>query len=279
MVPTARHRLATRAAQLTIASLVAATPVGAATYYVDFASGSDRASGLSPAEAWKRAPGDSRAGAGPRSIRLQPGDTILFRGGVDYRGTIVVRASGTAEAPIRYVGDGWGTPQAILDGSEPVAEVRPCRSSRDCGGDPDWEGLTRLSLPGDSLIWDGVFQQDQPLALASAEGPLAPGATRPIAGSAGRAVVIRPRTDLQPRFATGAGRVGFLLIAGGHVEIRGFRTARFAPASRFGPYAGSPLVQLQPIPAVRLAAITGSTNILHAPPVGPAIAGVTSGPM
>jgi hypothetical protein len=258
---------------------VAAAPAGAATYYVDFANGSDRASGLSPAEAWKRAPGDSRAGLGPRGIRLQPGDTILFRGGVDYRGTVVVRASGTAEAPIRYVGDDWGDGWAILDGSEPVAEARPCRSRRDCGNDPDWAGLHRLSLPGDSLIWDGIFQQDQPLALASAEGPLNPGSARPIAGTGGRVVVIRHHTDLPPLFAAGAGRVGFLLVAGGHIEIRGFRPARFAPASRFGPYAGSPIVQLQPIPGIRLAARPDTMGILHAPPIEPSIAGVTSGPI
>lgn len=277
MVRPTRHPFARPA--LALAALVAAAPGGAATYYVDFANGSDRASGLSPAEAWKRAPGDSRAGPGPRSIRLQPGDTILFRGGVDYRGTIVVRASGTAEAPIRYVGDGWGSALANLDGSEPIEEARPCRSRRDCGGEPDWAGLVRLSLPGDSLIWDGLFQQNQPLALASTEGPLVPGSARPIAGKAGRAVVVRPRTDLPSLFAAGAGRVGFLLVAGGHVEIRGFRTARFTQATRFGPYAGAPLVQLQPLPGVRLAALSGEAAILLAPPIGPTIAGVTSGPI
>jgi len=192
-------------------------PAAAATYYVDFANGSDRAPGLSPETAFKRAPGDSRAGPGPRSVRLRPGDTILFRGGTPYRGTVVVRARGTAEAPIRYVGDGWGAAPAILDGSEPIAKARPCRSSRDCGGHPGWAGLQRLSLDGDLLPWDGLFQLDRRIAVLDGDGPLDPGTARLVAGAGGRTLVLRPFDDRPQRFAGGAGRVGFLVVAGGHV--------------------------------------------------------------
>lgn len=264
---------------LAAALLAAGLPARAATYHVDFAHGSDEASGLAPDSAWKRAPGDSRAGPGPRSVRLQPGDTILFRGGVAYRGTVVIRAAGTADAPIRYVGDGWGTAPALLDGSEPTAEARPCRSARDCGGDPGWPGLTRVSLGGDALAWDGLFQQDQPLALVAEDAPLTPGTARPLAGSAGRVLLVRPHGDRPAIFTRGAGRVGFLLVGGGHVQIRGFQPVRFAPAPRFGPYAGLPLVQLQPVAGVTLTAFPAGATFRHAPPTGPSIAGVTSGPI
>lgn len=251
----------------------------ATTYFVDFAAGSDAADGRSPETAWKRAPGDSRAGPGPRSVRLKAGDTVLFRGGVAYRGTIVVRMAGTAAAPIRYVGDGWGAGPAILDGSEPARQVRPCRSARDCGGDEGWAGLHRMSLDGDQTAWDGLFQQERPLVLDDGPGSLSPGTARPMAGSRGRVMLIRADPDLAPAFATGAGRVGFLIVAGGHVEIRGFRASRFAPAHRFGPYAGVPIVQLQPLTGVRLVSMPGAGSVRHAAAIGPVIAGVTSGPI
>ena len=270
------HRFASLSMAL---ALLVAGPTAAATFYVDFANGSDQASGLSPDAAWKRAPGDSRAGAGPRAIRLQPGDTVLFRGGVAYRGTIVVRASGTLEAPIRYVGNGWGAAPAILDGSEPTAEARPCRSARDCGGDSDWAGLHRVSLGGDASVWDGIFQQDQQLDLNSSGAALSPGTARPMPGSDGRTLLVRPLPGRPADYARGAGRVGFLLVAGGHVEIRGFQPARFAPAPRFGPYAGLPFVQLQPIAGVTLRAMPNIADPYLAPPVGSAMAGVTSGPI
>lgn len=261
------------------AALLCGAPATSTNYYVDFDRGLDSASGLSPEAAWKRAPGDSRAGAGPRAVRLQPGDTVLFRGGVAYRGTVVVRAAGTSAAPIRYVGDGWGAEPAVLDGSEPAARARPCRSARDCGGEAGWAGLYRMSLIGDQTSWDGFFQQDQALAPAGPDEPLQQGTLRQMPGSKGRTVLIRPIPGVPPHFSTGAGRVGFLLVAGGHVEIRGFRTSRFSPAPRFGPYAGWPLVQLQPMPGVRLVSMPGAVGIRQAAPVGPAIAGVTSGPI
>jgi hypothetical protein len=264
---------------VTAAALTGLVPAQAATYHVDFAHGSDTADGLSPATAWRRAPGDSRAGEGPRATRLQPGDIILFRGGVAYRGTVVVRTAGTPDAPIRYVGNGWGPATAILDGAEPAADARPCRSARDCGGAPDWAALHRVSLGSDSLASDGLFQQDQPLALSSTDGPLAPGSARPLPGSGGRILLVRPHAGLPATFARGAGRVGFLLVAGGHVEIRGFQPARFMPAPRFGPYAGLPLVQLQSLAGVTLTALPVGITLRRAAPIDPVIAGVTSGPI
>jgi hypothetical protein len=261
------------------AAAQAPEPRQPASYFVDFAAGSDRADGRSPETPWKRAPGDSRAGSGPRSVRLLPGDTVLFRGGVAYRGTIVVRSAGTAVAPIRYIGNGWGPAPALLDGSEPAIHARPCRSARDCDGEAGWARLHRLSLPGDTLAWDGVFQCDRPLSLATPGAALAPGTMRPVGNEGGRIVVVNPWPALDIAFASGAARVGFLLVSGGHVRIEGFAATRFAQAPRFGPYAGTAVVQLQPLPGITLASTTGMSAIRHAPPIGPAIAGVTSGPI
>jgi hypothetical protein len=253
--------------------LLAPGGLAAATYYVDFANGDDRASGLSPADAWKRAPGDSRAGPAPRATRLQPGDTVLFRGGVAYRGTVVVRAAGTADAPIRYVGDGWGPGPAVVDGSEPIGKVRACPSGRACGGEAGWRGLLQVTLPEQVVPWDGLFQGERPVRLVEAGARLQPGDARALPG--GR-LVVNPLPGEAGPLARGAARVGFLLVAGGHVEISGFGFSRFAPAPRKGPYAGAPVVQLQPLPGLRLAGLPAP--LVAAPPVK-AIAGVTSGPV
>ena len=102
---------------------VAAEPVrGAAsgtTYFVDFANGSDANTGRSPSLPWKHAPGDADASSVPANTTLGPGETVEFRGGVVYVGTVVLAWSGTPGAPITYDGNSagtFGTGRAILDG-------------------------------------------------------------------------------------------------------------------------------------------------------------------
>jgi hypothetical protein len=100
---------------------LATLPVRTPTYYVDFSSGSDSASGTSKATPWKHAPGDANAIGGPAAAHLMPGDVVLFKGGVPYYGTVTLTASGTANAPIVLEGgaqQGWGTGNAIIDGQE-----------------------------------------------------------------------------------------------------------------------------------------------------------------
>ena len=102
---------------LTSASkIVSATAIAGATYYVDFDAGSDTASGLSTESPWKHAPGDPNAAGNPAQAKLNPGDMVLFKGGVVYRGSITVPASGSAGKPITYEGTGWGSGRAILSG-------------------------------------------------------------------------------------------------------------------------------------------------------------------
>ena len=116
------------------------------TYYVDFANGSDGAAGTSQTTAWKHSPGDSQATGVPAKIALASGDTVLFRAGVTYRGSIDVKNSGSADAPITLSGQGWGEGHAIISGRDVVeASPKPCSSSPVCA---------RLSNPGDFVVID-----------------------------------------------------------------------------------------------------------------------------
>ena len=90
-----------------------------ATYYVDYAGGSDLNSGTSPATAWKHVPGDPLASGIPANTTLLPGDTVVFKGGVVYNGTVVIPWSGLLGRPITYDGNSagtFGTGEAIIDG-------------------------------------------------------------------------------------------------------------------------------------------------------------------
>jgi len=104
-----------------LASAVFAQSLGAATYYVDFATGSDANNGTSTATPFKRSPGDTSATGTAASTTLAAGDTVKFKGGVVYTNTadISITTSGTAGNPITFDGNSagdWGTGRAIMDG-------------------------------------------------------------------------------------------------------------------------------------------------------------------
>ncbi len=158
MLPAA-GRTAPRARKLAAIALLsvllaACGRASAATYYVDFAGGSDTAAGTSATTAWKHAPGDREASGRAGGAELRAGDTVRFRGGVAYRGTIRMPASGSAAAPIRYVGDEWGTAPAIFDGSDAVATVERCPDAVRCGNATNWAQLSLISFkpPSTALV-------------------------------------------------------------------------------------------------------------------------------
>lgn len=96
----------------------------AKTYYVDFSGGSDENDGLSTVKPFKHSPGDSQATSVPSQLSLVDGDTVIFKGGVKYRGTVKVGFSG-------IVLDGnssgtFGKGKAIIDGSEQLSGWSPC---------------------------------------------------------------------------------------------------------------------------------------------------------
>jgi hypothetical protein len=117
------------------------------TFYVDFSTGSDANDGQTPTTAWKHCPGDANA-TGNANRTMQAGDTFLFRGGIRYRGQIVVNGSGTAEQPITIKGDGWGSEPAIIDGGEPIKSAwRRCSGPADCHNNTNWSAIWVTEAP------------------------------------------------------------------------------------------------------------------------------------
>lgn len=83
---------------------------GPRTFYVDARSGQDEYDGQTPQRAWRSL---NRVNAAD----LKPGDTVRFKSGDTWRGTLVP-ASGDASAPITYTSFGPG-PKPVLLGSLP----------------------------------------------------------------------------------------------------------------------------------------------------------------
>lgn len=105
-------------------------PLEADSYYVDFANGDNLADGQSPESAWKHAPFDPEAFGIPADTVLGPGDVLRFKGGVAYHGSLVIKHSGSREAPIVLDGnrDGsWGDGPAVLDGGRVIEDWSPRR--------------------------------------------------------------------------------------------------------------------------------------------------------
>jgi hypothetical protein len=157
-----------RAATLLVAALLAGcsgAPADSSSWYIDFAGGSDSATGSSPSTAWKHAPGDPNASGRPAAAALKPGDTVFFRPDVPYRGTIRVNASGTAAAPLTFTGLGWPSSgkgsakpgMGVIDGSDPVTSAAPCASAAACGGATDWKLLTRITHDAPSTSRIALF--------------------------------------------------------------------------------------------------------------------------
>lgn len=135
-----------------VAGLVCAGPLGAAVYYVDFDGGNDASDGLSAAKAFKHAPGDPGAEGAAAAAKLAPGDTVLFKGGVRYRGNLVVKWPGEKSKPITYDGNTagtFGTGRAVLDGGEVVTGWKRCAAAAECGGNPNFAKIWTAAIPAD----------------------------------------------------------------------------------------------------------------------------------
>ncbi len=126
------------------ASVLWAASASATTYYVDFADGDNSADGQSPQSAWKHAPGDPNATDNPAAVDLQGGDTVIFRGGVAYHGSLRIEASGEPGNPITYDANTQGTfgqDRAILDGGRVVEGWQRAQSADEVGGNPRWQEI------------------------------------------------------------------------------------------------------------------------------------------
>ncbi len=141
----------------------------ARTYYIDFDGGSDQADGLSQAAAWKHAPGDAKAQANPGRADLRPGDTLLFKAGVSYRGAITLAASGDEGQPITYRGQGFGDGKAIITGRDLVpVQVKPCAEAPACAAQANQDDLRVVELPSPISASDQIVVNGTLLTLAQA---------------------------------------------------------------------------------------------------------------
>lgn len=92
-----------------------------ASYYVDFATGADTNAGTSTGVPFKHCPGDTNATNTAAATTLAAGDTVYFKGGVQYNGTVTLNWSGTSGSRLVYDGNtsgAWGTGRAIIDGQD-----------------------------------------------------------------------------------------------------------------------------------------------------------------
>jgi parallel beta-helix repeat protein len=123
-----------------------------ATYYVDFDGGADSTSGTSPAQAFKHCPGDRAAEKNAQQLALKPGDSVILKGGVIYRGSISIPAGGEAGLPVVFDGNTAGTfgqGRAIVDGSELISGWRRCVSAAECEGNPNWQNIYTAVIPAE----------------------------------------------------------------------------------------------------------------------------------
>jgi hypothetical protein len=157
---------------------ILAVAAQAATYYVDFDGGDDARDGTSAAAAFKHAPGDGAAAGQAAAVRLAPGDTVLFKGGVHYRSTVTVSAAGAEGKPVMYLGDSdgkFGTGRAIIEGGEPVLEWRKVASAAEVGGNPNWKNLYVATIDSRHTFFTfSLYQGDTVLTCAQDPNPADP---------------------------------------------------------------------------------------------------------
>ena len=161
---------------LAAAAMASPRPSISATYYVDFDGGSDGNAGTSEAGPWKHAPGDPSASGKASSTVLGAGDTVLFKGGVVYRGTINLSRSGSSTARVVYKGDGWGTARAVIEGAQAYTpQWTQCSSAAACGGNSNYAKIYFASAPaGYTSFLTALYENGDFLWYAQSPNPADP---------------------------------------------------------------------------------------------------------
>lgn len=160
------------------AALALSQEAFASTYYIDFAGGLDSNAGTAASAAFKHCPGDAEAAGNAAAVKLQPGDRVLFKGGVAYLGTLSITASGTEEKPLVFEGntDGaFGSGKAIIDGAEPLTGWKRCASAAEAKGNPRWADIFTVDVPSPKA-WNSLNLCDatSPLPIAQEPNPKDP---------------------------------------------------------------------------------------------------------
>jgi len=214
--------------------LVVVSSGSAATYYVDFDGGSDFNSGLSVLEPFKHCPGDDNAAGVPEVIPLSPGDSVLFKAGVNYRGTVMCNWSGGEGNPITY--GTYGTGYAIIDGSESITGWTQCQSAEECGGNPNWQNIYTSTVPPGTDVFIANMYEDNRMLWPSQDPDLDDpffyddlATFRPIhSDNVTRTSLTDPSyfTQPDPNYWNGA----FLLLWGNPNIVRALRITSYVPA-------------------------------------------------
>lgn len=143
-------------------------------YYVDYAGGSDSNPGTQADRPWKHSPGDANAKGLPAGVTLKPGDRVILKGGVTYRGSIQVTESGTADQPIVIEGNGdgsFGTGMAVLNGGEPITGWVACASATEAKGNPNFSKILKATVPGQLRLLEANLVQANQKMLTVAQSP------------------------------------------------------------------------------------------------------------
>jgi len=193
----------------------AVMPQTGAVYYIDFKNGRDDNDGRAPLSAFKRCPGDGQAAARAGAVKLAPGDKVIFKGGVQYRGIVTVASSGEDGKPIVYDGNtsgDFGTAKAIIQGAEPVTGWRKVASAGEVEGNPHWDMLYYAHLDAAHTFFNfSLYEGDTFLSAAQDPKPEDPFFHDRLAsyrntGSADGASLTDPAyfTSADPEFYSGA---------------------------------------------------------------------------
>ncbi len=149
------------------------------TFYVDFDGGDDEADGLSIERAFQRAPGDPQAQGRSAAVELRPGDTVIFKGGVRYRGQIELRdRAGEPGRPIVLDGNTRGTlgqGAAIFAGSDATGDWRRVEAADEVAGNEHWARLWVTQIDGEvGPLAANLHQDERRLSLAMSPEPRDP---------------------------------------------------------------------------------------------------------
>ena len=139
------------------------------TYYIDYENGNDNNSGKCTGNAWKHTPGlyDGATGISKTTI-LKSGDTLQFRGGVVYRGTVTLSNNpGVYTNGVTLKGTGWGDGKAIISGAD-ILQTTWTRCDSSCG--PNWTNLYQTII-SPSYTYENIDLFDSTGFLYIAQDP------------------------------------------------------------------------------------------------------------
>lgn len=145
-----------------------------AFYYIDYASGSDTNAGTSKSRPWQHAPGMTGCASNCARASLQPGDNVVFKGGVRWPSSVLnwtISSSGKDGVPIYigvdpswYSGSSWTRPVLDATGWTPAGGMMTFWNSSSTAS---FVTVDNLEFTG--LHWSGPTQYGQVVMISVGE--------------------------------------------------------------------------------------------------------------